>query len=86
MIQAKHGIEHEGRFYRIDTPTKKQLFTYGGLTKSYDLLSETFNELCIMVRKPAIEIISYLKTTDSNAPVNRYVICKQFKVALQLYI
>lgn len=72
----KHGIQHEGRFYRIEKSVKKQLFTHGGLPKSFDLLSETFNELCLMVRKPALEIINYLNQTDFEAPVNRYVLCK----------
>nr|CAG4634778.1 EOG090X05V1 [Alona affinis] len=72
--QAKHGVEHEGRFYQIEKPIKKQLFTYGGLPQSFNLLSETFNELCLMVRKPAIELISYLNATNFDAPVNRYVL------------
>lgn len=34
---------------------------------------KTFNEGCVMVRKPALEVISYLKNTDSSKPALRYL-------------
>nr|CAG4650143.1 EOG090X05V1 [Sida crystallina] len=71
---ASHDNHHEGRFYRIPDNAVKQLFTHGGLTKQFKTLSKTLNELAIMVRSPATEVIGYLKETDFKAPVNRYVL------------
>ena len=39
-------------------------------------MTTTLNELCLMVRKPSLEIIRYLKEADYNEPVLRYVLCK----------
>lgn len=75
-FQANHSTDHDGRFYRVPDSVKKQLFTYGGLPKEYHILSQTLNELCIMVRKPTVELIDYLKKTNFDAPVPRYVLCK----------
>nr|CAG4644781.1 EOG090X05V1 [Leptodora kindtii] len=71
---VNHNAEHEGRFYRIAEPAKKQLFSHGGLPKSFATLCHTFNELCVMVRKPAVEVINYLEQTDLELPVCRYAI------------
>nr|CAG4641684.1 EOG090X05V1 [Eurycercus lamellatus] len=59
---------------QIPDSTKKQLFSFGGLTKSYKTLSETVHELALMVRKPAVEVIGYLKETNFELPVTRYVL------------
>jgi len=69
-----HDIHHEGRFYTVAEPAKKQLFTHGGLPKSFMTMTTTLNELCLMVRKPSLEIIRYLKEADYNEPVLRYVL------------
>ncbi|XP_046447592.1 28S ribosomal protein S29, mitochondrial-like [Daphnia pulex] len=71
---VNHRVEHNSRFYSISEPVKKQLFAGGGLPKEYQSLSETLNGLCIMVRKPAIELIHYLNKTNFDAPVLRYVL------------
>lgn len=76
FLKANHCKDQDGRFYRIPEAIKKQLFTYGGLPNEYNTLSETLNELCIMVRKPTVELIDYLKKTNFDAPVPRYVLCK----------
>ena len=74
--QINHDVHNEGRFYTIPEPIKKQLFANGGLPKTFTLMSHTLNELCLMVRKPSLEIIDHLKETDHDAPVVRYVLCK----------
>lgn len=76
ILQINHRKDHDGRFYSISQSVKKQLFSGGGLPKEYKELSETLNGLSIMVRKPAIELITYLNKTNFDAPVNRYVLCK----------
>lgn len=41
------------------------------------LLSQikTFNEARVMVRKPALELLAYLKGSNFSHPAVRYVIC-----------
>lgn len=36
---------------------------------------KTFNEACLMVRKPALELFAYLKNSNLAHPAVRYVIC-----------
>lgn len=36
---------------------------------------KTFNEACLMVRKPALELLHYLKNTNFAHPAVRYVLC-----------
>lgn len=36
---------------------------------------KTFNEGCVMVRPPALELISYLKRVDYSKPPLRYILC-----------
>ena len=36
---------------------------------------KTFNEACLMVRKPALELLHYLKNTDFAHPAVRYILC-----------
>ncbi|CRL04070.1 CLUMA_CG017183, isoform A [Clunio marinus] len=69
-----HTTDHIGKFYRIDEKTKKTVFRYGGITKTYEKQIQTFNEPCVMVRNPAVEIIDYMKNTDFNKPIVRYVL------------
>ncbi|KAF2895469.1 hypothetical protein ILUMI_10706 [Ignelater luminosus] len=68
-----HTEDHIGQFYRIPPETKKQLFLYGGLAKSYEIQTKTFTETCFMVRKPAVDIIYCMKTIDYSKPAIRFV-------------
>jgi small subunit ribosomal protein S29 len=36
---------------------------------------KTFNEGCVMVRPPALEVISYLKRADYSKPALRFLFC-----------
>lgn len=71
---SKHDAKHLGRFYTISPEVSKQLFTYDGLPKSFKKQTKTFAEMCLMVRKPAVEIIDHLKRTNFNNPTNRFVL------------
>ncbi|KAK0080254.1 hypothetical protein PV325_000234 [Microctonus aethiopoides] len=51
-----------------------KLFRYGGLPKRYVAQVTTFMENAILVREPALEIISYLQHADYTKPANRYVL------------
>lgn len=71
---VNHTREHIGKYYRIDDAVKRKLFQHGGFIKKYEQQIKTFNEACIMVRSPAIEIIEYIERTDFSKPTIRYVL------------
>lgn len=71
---SNHTSEHIGKYYSIDEDTKNKLFRFGGLPKTFQKQVKTFNEACLMVRNPAVEIINYIKNTDFNKPIIRYVL------------
>lgn len=76
---ANHTKEHLKRFYTMPPEEKQRLFQSGGFRKSFEVDIKTFAECCIMVRQPALEIISYLRQSDYTKPINKYVICILFK-------
>ncbi|KAK0168706.1 hypothetical protein PV327_002480 [Microctonus hyperodae] len=69
-----HTNDHINRFYTMPSAVTERLFRYGGLPKRYDAQVKTFLENAILVREPAIEIISYLRLADYTKPANRYVL------------
>lgn len=71
---TNHTEKHIGRYYTVNPEVTKQLFSNRGLPKKFVTQTKTFNETCIMIRQPAIELINYLNNTDYNKPVNRYVL------------
>lgn len=71
---AKQNQNHSSKFYKISPEVKKQLFSHGGFPKSYEKQIKTFGEACVMVRKPALEIINYINNTDFSKPTIRYVL------------
>lgn len=71
---SNHTPAHIGKFYEIDPEIKEKLFKTGGITKSYEKQIKSFNESCLMIRNPAVEIINYIKNTDFSMPVNRYLL------------
>ncbi|XP_050070292.1 28S ribosomal protein S29, mitochondrial [Anopheles maculipalpis] len=71
---ANHSRTTIGRFYTIPVDVRKKVFGHGGLPKSFEKQVKTFNECSLMVRQPAVEIIEYIKRTDFNRPVNRFVL------------
>ncbi|XP_058445281.1 small ribosomal subunit protein mS29 [Malaya genurostris] len=71
---AKHNKSHLSRFYTIPVDVRKQIFTHGGLPKSFERQIQTFNESCLMIRQPAVDLIGYLQKTDFSRPANRFVL------------
>uniref|UniRef100_U5ESZ8 Small ribosomal subunit protein mS29 n=1 Tax=Corethrella appendiculata TaxID=1370023 RepID=U5ESZ8_9DIPT len=69
-----HTEDKLGRFYTISNEARKDLFTYGGIPKSYEKQTKTFREACLMVRQPAVEIIQHIKNTNFERPANRFVL------------
>ncbi|NWR78348.1 RT29 protein, partial [Centropus unirufus] len=70
---ANHTECHEGRHYTIPLEEVKAVFPHG-LPRRFQQQIKTFNEACLMVRKPALELFSYLKSSNLAHPVVRYVI------------
>ncbi|KAF4526435.1 hypothetical protein B566_EDAN015067 [Ephemera danica] len=71
---VNHTKLQSGKFYTIDPHIRKLIFLHGGVPKPYAIQTDTFNEMCFMVRNPALEIISYLKSANYSDPAIRYVI------------
>ena len=71
-----HGEEHVGRFYPVPPDVFDGLFKFAGFTARQRNMLEQLGYQSIMVRKPALEIISLLRKTDFSRPVNRFVICE----------
>ncbi|XP_059615193.1 small ribosomal subunit protein mS29 [Phlebotomus argentipes] len=71
---SRQSALQEGKFYTITPEVRKRLFTFGGLTKTYEKQMKTFAETTLMVRQPALEIMDYIKRTNFSKPVNRYVL------------
>ncbi|XP_054662047.1 28S ribosomal protein S29, mitochondrial isoform X5 [Grus americana] len=70
---ANHAEHHEGRHYSIPLEEVKAVFPHG-LPYRFQLQIKTFNEACLMVRKPALELFTYLKNSNFAHPAVRYVI------------
>ncbi|KAL1516841.1 hypothetical protein ABEB36_000687 [Hypothenemus hampei] len=74
---TEHNSDHLARLYSIPKEDKTVLFQHGGLPKIFATHIKTFNETCLMVREPALDIINCLKTIDYNKPVVRFVLYGQ---------
>nr|XP_057939459.1 28S ribosomal protein S29, mitochondrial [Doryrhamphus excisus] len=69
---ACQSEKHIGQFYTISPAHTRSVFPHG-LPCRFQQQVKTFNEACVMVRRPALEVISYLKETDDSKPVRRYM-------------
>ncbi|XP_069805389.1 small ribosomal subunit protein mS29 [Dendropsophus ebraccatus] len=69
----RHTDAHEGQFYSVPSEKVRAIFTHG-LPRRFQLQCSSFGETCIMVRKPALELIHYLRATDFSQPVRRYLL------------
>ncbi|XP_048213517.1 28S ribosomal protein S29, mitochondrial [Perognathus longimembris pacificus] len=70
---AKHGEQHEGQYYNIPLQDLKTIFPHG-LPPRYVMQVKTFGEAYLMVRKPALELLHYLKNTNFAHPAVRYLL------------
>ncbi|XP_034030617.1 28S ribosomal protein S29, mitochondrial [Thalassophryne amazonica] len=69
---ACHSQKHIGQYYTVPPAHMRNLFP-PGLARRFQKQVKTFNEACVMVRQPAVEVISYLKKTDFSKPPLRYL-------------
>nr|XP_050852368.1 28S ribosomal protein S29, mitochondrial [Vespula vulgaris] len=75
---VNHNEQHLNRIYTIPKDTFKTLFQNVGIPKDFLTLSTAFNECSILIRSPALEVISYLEQADYNRPINKYVLYGKF--------
>lgn len=72
-----HTRDHLYRFYRVEDSINDRLFKYsqvfGPQTRE---MFKIFDETAFMIREPALEVIDYIRRTNYEKPVVRYVLCK----------
>ncbi|XP_072037918.1 small ribosomal subunit protein mS29-like [Amphiura filiformis] len=66
-------LKHEGQFYSIPLDQVKSILPVGTSTK-WQRLIQPFQEASIMVRRPALEVINYLKQADYTNPPVKYAL------------
>ncbi|XP_045070875.1 28S ribosomal protein S29, mitochondrial isoform X2 [Coregonus clupeaformis] len=70
---ACHSEQHLGQYYTVPPSHFRTVFPHG-LPPRYQQQVKTFNEGCVMVRQPALELISHLKRADYSKPTLRYLL------------
>ncbi|KAF4088412.1 hypothetical protein AMELA_G00081570 [Ameiurus melas] len=70
---ACHTGQHAGQYYTLPSEHVRTMFPHG-LPSRFQMQIKTFNEACVMVRQPALELISYLKRADYSKPALRYLL------------
>uniref|UniRef100_A0A672KJ85 Small ribosomal subunit protein mS29 n=1 Tax=Sinocyclocheilus grahami TaxID=75366 RepID=A0A672KJ85_SINGR len=73
LSQTYHSERHTGQYYTLPPAHIQKLFPQG-LPPRFQLQIKTFNEGCVMVRPPVLELISYLKKADYSKPPLRYIL------------
>ncbi|XP_078061815.1 small ribosomal subunit protein mS29 [Mustelus asterias] len=76
MDPGLHTEQHVGLHYTIPTSDLKTILPHG-LTRRFQQQIKTFNEACVMIRQPALELLSYLRSANYSHPAIRYVIYGQ---------
>jgi len=70
---AMHTSRHIGLFYTVP-PEDAARWISRGLSKRAYRSHQAFNETCLMVRAPGIELTSCLRAADYSVPNVRYII------------
>lgn len=70
----KHKIHHEGLFYTVPENDKTRIFGMKGLSTDFMRQCKVFQETCFMVRKPALEVLDYVKNANYDHPVLRVIL------------
>jgi len=68
-----HTSRHIGLFYSISADDADKWISRG-LTKRAYRTFKSFDETCLMVRAPLLELMSYLRAADYTVPNVRYVL------------
>ncbi|XP_039705574.1 small ribosomal subunit protein mS29 isoform X1 [Pteropus medius] len=70
---ARHEEQHEGQHYRVPLQDLETVFSHG-LPPRFLMQVKTFNEACLMVRKPGLELLRHLRNSDFSRPAVRYLL------------
>ncbi|ELK02775.1 28S ribosomal protein S29, mitochondrial isoform X2 [Pteropus alecto] len=70
---ARHEEQHEGQHYRVPLQDLETVFSHG-LPPRFRMQVKTFNEACLMVRKPGLELLRHLRNSDFSRPAVRYLL------------
>lgn len=81
---ANHNADHIARMYTVPPEVQQQIYQHGGITAIYRKQIATFQEFSMLVRSPAVEIISYLTQADHARPVNKYILCILWRSKISL--
>lgn len=75
-MQAKLDKSHLGRFYTVDNEFYKGVMNpIQCYPPEFRQNCSTFGEVCVMIRKPFVDIKSCIEASDMKKPVIRYIIC-----------
>lgn len=71
----KHEMHHVGKFYTLNNADISKIDPFQeSLSKEFYAESKAFQETNLMIRKPAVEIINYLKNLDLTKPAVRFIL------------
>lgn len=71
----EHDIHHTGKFYTLENSDVNEIDPFQEcLGKEFYAESKAFLETNLMIRKPAVEIINYLKEIDLTKPAYRFIL------------
>ncbi|KAK2155125.1 hypothetical protein LSH36_248g02005 [Paralvinella palmiformis] len=73
---VKHTLAHSGLYYKVESEEYNRYMKAGQHEKLHKM-GIAFNEHCVMVREPALEIFECIRATDLSLPAIRYIIYGQ---------
>lgn len=80
----KHTVLHEGLFYTMPENHASQILGVKALGTNFKKQCDLFQETCIMVRKPALEVLDYIKNANYDHPVLRIILYGEMGVGKTL--
>ncbi|XP_074650971.1 small ribosomal subunit protein mS29-like [Tubulanus polymorphus] len=70
---SQHSLHQEGQFYTVPNQ-HYETWLHHFMPVDFTKDVKTFQECCLMVRKPALETIHYMKNANYDVPVIRYIL------------
>jgi len=75
---SQHTLNDTGLFYKLPDDVYSRMTTPEWNTLAfphrYQKCASIFNEACMMIREPGLEIVNILEQTDYKLPVNRFLL------------
>jgi len=77
-LPSKHRLNDVGKFYTIPDEHSSRMFTNDWnvnlFSRQYMRHMKAFNERCVMIRRPGLEVVNYLKNANYDLPANKYLL------------